>query len=94
MENAIIASLKQPADRRKITITAQTKENQVILCLENLYDIDLSFGEDGLPKTSAAGHGTGMASFTAFVKKYHAVTSFTQENGLVKVLIYWKFPAA
>ncbi len=93
IENATIASLQQPPERREISLHLQTKGQQIVLCLENRFDTPLTLGEDGLPTTQAKGHGTGMISLSAFAQKYHAITQFNQENGWVQITMYWKTTA-
>ena len=59
---------------------------------KNIFDFIKDFlMEKGYPPSvREIGKAVGLKSSSTV----HAVTSFTQENGLVKVLIYWKFPAA
>ncbi|MBR5163183.1 MAG: GHKL domain-containing protein [Schwartzia sp.] len=42
-----------------------------------------------MPTTSAEGHGIGMVSLAAFRKKYDADVVFEQEDGWVRLMIYW-----
>lgn len=89
IENAIIASLKQPSDRREIQLTITTKGSQIVVGLSNRCDIPLRLNEDGLPQTQAQGHGTGMISLQSFAEKHNAYTDFTQEDGCVNFMMYW-----
>ena len=89
LENAINASLKQSREKRKISITIEHIENQCALEITNLFDGEVIF-ENGLPKTSEDGHGIGMLSLKNFVEKYNAQMDFSQENGEVRVIIYWE----
>ncbi len=89
VENAVIASCDQPEDRREIRVTLQYIAPQYVLTVENRCDTALDFGEDGLPRTSRQGHGTGMVSLAAFKKKYDADLVFEQEDGWVRLMMYW-----
>ena len=90
LENAINASLEQPMQKRKIDITIEHIENQCALEVKNLYDFEIKFDEYGLPTTNRKSHGIGMISLKNFVEKYQAQLDFSQENGEVKVMIYWE----
>ena len=61
LENAIIANMRQSADRRGLNVSLQYHQPQYILSVENRCDTPLVFGEDGLPiygrKRTRAGHG-------------------------------------
>ena len=89
LENAIIANMRQPEDRRGLNVSLQYHEPQYILSVENCCDTPLVFGEDGLPVTEEKGHGLGMASLKDFCRKYGAETDFRQQDGWVRVLMYW-----
>ena len=89
IENAVIASCKQPEGEREIRLSLQYIAPQYVLSLENRYDAPVVFGADGLPTTSAEGHGIGMVSLDAFRKKYGADIVFEQEDGWVRLMIYW-----
>jgi len=89
LENAINASLKQPKDRRKISIIVQNVGEQFVLEVLNLYDKKILFDEKNYPRTSHEGHGLGMTSIKIFSEKYAAYTDFTQEENIFKVTMYW-----
>ena len=89
LENAVNASLKQPIDRRRISIIIAHIENQCALEVTNLFDFKVSF-ENGLPITNRDGHGIGIISLKNFMEKYSAQMDFSHENGQVKVMIYWE----
>ena len=89
LENAIIANMRQSADRRGLNVSLQYHQPQYILSVENRCDTPLVFGEDGLPITEEKGHGLGMASLRDFCRKYGAETDFRQQDGWVRVLMYW-----
>ena len=89
LENAIIANMRQSADRRGLNVSLQYHQPQYILSVENRCDTPLVFGEDGLPITEEKGHGLGMASLRDFCRKYGAETDFRQQDGWVRLLMYW-----
>jgi sensor histidine kinase regulating citrate/malate metabolism len=89
LENAIIANMRQPADRRGLNVSLQYHGPQYILSVENRCDTLLILGKDGLPVTEKKGHGLGMASLKDFCRKYGAETDFRQQDGWVRVLMYW-----
>ena len=89
IENAVIASRKQPEDRREISLSLSYVDAQYVLSLENRCDTPLRFGADGLPTTRETGHGAGMASLRNFAEKYAAEVDFEQKDGVVSLMIYW-----
>ena len=89
LENAIIASMRQPADRRELNLSLQYHGPQYILSVENRCDTPVIFGPDGLPVTAEKGHGLGMASLKDFCRKYKAETDIRQQDGWMRVLLYW-----
>ena len=91
LENAIQAAKKLPSPK-PIECTIQTKGSQLVLVIENSAAEPLLFGADGLPYTTAAGHGTGMISLAHFVQKHQACLDFSQENGRVRLMMYWHQP--
>lgn len=89
LENAVIASQKQPEGKREIRLSLQYIAPQYILSVENRCDTPLAFGGDGLPRAREKGHGTGMVSLSAFREKYDAEAVFKQEDGTVRLMMYW-----
>lgn len=88
--NAIKASLKQKnPSQREISLILRHKGGQNILEIENKYDLRIKLGENGLPYANEPGHGLGMNSLELFAKKYDAFVDFSQENGLVRITMYW-----
>jgi len=90
LENAIAASRKQTKDRREISLLIRHSGAQCVLELKNRYDAPLTLGENGLPLAARSGHGLGMISLMSFAKKYDAYVDFSQDNGWVKVAMYWE----
>ncbi len=89
IENAVIACRSQAADRRELRLSLQYIAPQYVLSVSNRYDKPLDFGKDGLPRTSVEGHGTGMVSLSSFRDKYGAEVVFEQEDGWVRLMMYW-----
>lgn len=89
LENAIAAVLKQKPPRQEISLIIRNKGRQNILEVTNNFDKPIKLGENGLPYTTALGHGLGMSSLELFAKKYEAFYDFSQENGIVRVSVYW-----
>jgi len=90
LENAITASLKQKnPSEREISIILRNIGGQNVLEIENRYDLPIKLGENGLPYTTNIRHGIGMSSLELFAKKYNAFVNFSQENGFVRVNLYW-----
>ena len=89
IENAVIASRKQPVGEREIRVSLACTEREYALVVENRYDAPVAFGDDGLPTTAERGHGTGMVSLRNFSQKYGAEVIFEQRDGWVRLLMYW-----
>ncbi len=89
LENAVNASRKQPPGEREIRLSLRYIHSQYVLSVENRYDTPLLLNPEGLPETSEPGHGTGMVSLVAFRDKYRAELVFEQEDGWVRLMMYW-----
>lgn len=89
IENAIIASRKQPEGKRKINVSLVNDAGQYALVVKNLCDTPIKVDGDGLPMTEERGHGTGMISLRNFCKKYDAEAIFEQKDGWVRLCMYW-----
>jgi len=61
-----------------------------VLEISNRFNEKIIFEENGLPKSKEQNHGIGMVSLLSFAKKYDAYFDFSQDNGFVKVAMYWK----
>lgn len=81
VENALIASEKQPEDRRNITVVALRQGDMLNILVKNLFDAPVQLGEDGLPVTHVKGHGIGMKSLARFRDKYGASVLCQQKGG-------------
>ena len=89
IENAVIASRKQPVGEREIRVSLACTEREYALVVENRYDAPVAFGDDGLPTTAERGHGTGMVSLRNFSQKYGAEVIFNQKDGWMQLFMYW-----
>lgn len=89
LENALHASLKQPVTDRAVKVSAQCAEGQFVLSVANRFEEPLLFDQEGLPYSEMLGHGTGMISLRAFLRKYAAQCDFRQQDGWVTVMLYW-----
>lgn len=81
VENALIASRKQPEDRRNITVLALRQGGVVNILVKNLFDAPVPMDEEGLPVTTVKGHGIGMKSLARFRDKYGASVLCQQKDG-------------
>ncbi len=81
VENALIASEKQPEDKRNITVVALRQGDMLNILVKNLFDAPVQLGEDGLPVTHVKGHGIGMKSLDHFRQTYDASVLCTYEDG-------------
>lgn len=89
LENAITASKKQKKSARELSIILRNNGDQYVMEISNRYDFPIKIGANGLPYTSAIGHGFGMSSLETFAKKYDAFFDFEHTNGVVRLSIYW-----
>lgn len=81
VENALIASRKQPEDRRNITVLARRQGDMLNILVKNLFDAPVALDEEGLPVTKVKGHGIGMKSLARFRDKYGASVLCQQKEG-------------
>lgn len=90
LENAMEAAKQENRDKRGISLTVQHDGKKCVLSTLNPCTRPLRLGDDGLPMTERSGHGTGMVSLKMFLEKYEGYTAFTQEDGCVRLLMYWR----
>ncbi len=90
LENAIQATGKERAEEREISFILRQNSNQFVLEMTNKCHTNLVLDDEGMPKTSREGHGTGMVSLRTFLKKYDGYVAFSQEDGWVKLFLYWE----
>ncbi len=90
LENALKASATQKKPlKREISLILRNNGGQNVLEVMNYYAGEIKIGENGLPYTNEVGHGFGMNSLEIFAEKYDAFYDFAQENGIVRVSLYW-----
>ena len=86
LENAIKACEQLPENERKIILRCIHKP-AFMFEIENPYKGQITFGRNGLPASSKAGHGIGTRSIMAFCEKHNAFYDFSAEGGWFKVMI-------
>jgi signal transduction histidine kinase len=93
MENGIRVTSEEPKEKRFINIQLQTKGKQGILSIENYCSKPIDFDKDGFPKATRKGHGIGMISIRKFMEQYKGYKDFTQTDGTVRFIIYFRMDA-
>ena len=86
LENAINACEKLPENKRKIIVRC-THNPKLMFRIENTYRGKITFSRDGLPESSAAGHGIGSRSILAFCEKYGALYTCKAEDGWFQITV-------
>ena len=81
VENALLASQKQPREKRNITVLALHQAGVLNILVKNLFDAPVELDENGLPVTHVKGHGIGMKSLVRFRDKYGASILCQQKDG-------------
>lgn len=83
LENALRAVCALPIERREVTVISSMISDAMLgLSVENNYVGDIVFDRDGLPSTHKRGHGIGLPSVAATVKRYHGTLSITAKDGV------------
>ena len=89
LDNAIESVSKLKGHQRMINLRIYTKDDFIVITLENPYDGSLEY-EDGFPKTTKKDtqyHGYGIKSMSYLVDKYQGHLSINDEAGWFKVKI-------
>ncbi len=81
VENALIASQKQPPSARHIVVMTMCQNGVINLLVKNRFDKAVEFDEEDLPVTHVKGHGLGMKSLVRFCDKYGATVFCQQKDG-------------
>lgn len=81
VENALLASQKQPAAKRHIAVMTMCQGDAINILVKNLFDEPVELDEEGLPVTHVKGHGLGMKSLARFRDKYSASIFCQQKDG-------------
>ena len=86
MENALHAVCALPIDALEVTVISSMISGAMLgLSVENSYVGDI--GRNGLPITRKRGHGIGLPSVAATVKRYNGTLSVTAKDGVFGVNI-------
>lgn len=93
MENGIRTTSQEPKEKRYMNIQLQTKGNQAVLSVENYYSQPIDFDKDGFPRATRKGHSLGMISIRKFLERYKGYKDFTQTDGQVKFVLYFRMDA-
>lgn len=81
VENALLASQKQPPAARHIAVMTMCQGDVINVLVKNRFDAPVEFDEEGLPVTHVRGHGIGMKSLSRFCDKYKASVFCQQKDG-------------
>lgn len=81
VENALIASQKQPSSARHIAVMTMCQGDVINVLAKNRFDAPVELDEAGLPVTHVKGHGLGMKSLVRFCDKYGATVFCQQKDG-------------
>ena len=88
MENALHAVCALPIDAREVTVISSMISGAMLgLSVENSYVGNIVFGRNGLPIARKRGHGIGLPSVAATVKRYNGTLSVTAKDGVFGVNI-------
>ena len=88
MENALRAVCALPVEAREVkVISSMISDAMLGLSVENGYVGDVLFDRNGLPTSHKKGHGIGLASVAATVKRYNGTLSVTAKDGVFGVNI-------
>ncbi len=91
VENALNAVSSIPEEKRNIHVTARMLSDAMMgLTVKNPYEGVIKMGKNGLPKSSRPGHGVGLYSVEAAVKRYNGVLNLNTDDGIFTagVLLY------
>ncbi len=81
LENAINACEKMPAEERFIKVQT-ISEPCFMLQIQNSFNGEAEFDDNGIPVNRADGHGFGTLSIVAFCEKHNAYYEFKAENNV------------
>ena len=90
MENAIRVTSREPKEKRFLEVHLQAKGKQAVLEVENYCSKPIVFNAEGFPSTTKKGHGIGMVSTRRFIEHYKGYKDFSQTDGHVKFIIYFR----
>ena len=93
LENALYEVEKLPEAQRRIRVGSDMATDAILtLCVDNPYAGTVALGQDGLPKAQLGGHGIGLHSVAATVRRYHGTFNISTEAQLfsVDIVLYSK----
>lgn len=94
VENALIASQKQPSSARHIAVMTMCQGDVINVLAKNRFDAPVELDEAGLPVTHVKGHGLGMKSLARFRDKYGATVFCQQKEGWFTTYLQIPLPAS
>ena len=93
LENALNATEKVPEEKRRIDVVSSMLSDTMLgLSVTNPYVGKVRFDRDHLPVSLIPGHGVGMPSVAATVKRYNGNMDVTAKDGIfsVNIMLYPK----
>ena len=96
LQNALDACEKLPEEERFIDITGTRRGRFLLLEVKNAFAGQLTFGPDGLPRTTKprgpAPHGIGLANLRREAERYQGTLELTAENGIFTAAVLLQEP--
>jgi signal transduction histidine kinase len=95
LENAMTATEKVPEEKRRIDVLSSMLSDTMLgLSVNNPYTGKVRFNREHLPISLEPGHGIGMPSVAATVKRYNGTMDITTKDGIfsVNIMLYPKTP--
>ena len=96
LENALNATEKVPEEKRRIDVMSSMLSDTMLgLSVNNPYTGKVRFDREHLPTSIVPGHGVGMPSVAATVKRYNGDLDITAKDGIfsVNIMLYPPKPA-
>lgn len=88
LENALRAVSSLPPERRRVDVISSALSDEMIgLSVDQPFDGEVSFGPDGLPRSTRPGGGVGLASVASTVRRYGGSMEIRTEGGVFSVAI-------
>ncbi|MBO4880736.1 MAG: sensor histidine kinase [Firmicutes bacterium] len=96
LENALKATENVPEEKRRIDVVSSMLSDTMLgLTVDNPYIGKIRFDREHLPVSREPGHGFGMPSVAATVKRYNGTMDITTKDGIfsVSIMLYPPKPA-
>ena len=88
LENALRAVSGLPATQRRVTVISSMLSGEMMgIAIDNPFDGDLQFDQNGLPRSGRKGHGIGLVSVLNTVQRYNGSMNIKAEGGVFSVEI-------